>query len=143
MDLFSKKGYDLPLAGSPSNVLQSLSFPRKINLVPSDFPGIKPKLLVKEGDSLIKGQPVYFDKNNPNIMFTTFFSGNVNKIIYGPRRSILKINISTVNNNDQIPFSSYDLNDIVNEILKRGDKNLLLSVINKDNRRRYLGVKLN
>ena len=38
---------------------------------------------------------------------------------------------------------SSDLKDIVNEVKKRGDKNLLLSVINKNNQRRYLGVKLN
>ena len=38
---------------------------------------------------------------------------------------------------------SSDLKNIVNEIIKRGDKNLLLSVIDKNNQRRYLGVKLN
>jgi len=31
----------------------------------------------------------------------------------------------------------------VNKMIKKGDKNLLLSIIDKDNRRRYLGVKLN
>ena len=38
---------------------------------------------------------------------------------------------------------SSDLKNVVNEIKKRGDKNLLLSVINENNQRRYLGVKLN
>ena len=38
---------------------------------------------------------------------------------------------------------SSDFNEIVNKIKKRGDKNLLLSIVNKDNRRRYLGVKIN
>jgi serine protease Do len=37
---------------------------------------------------------------------------------------------------------SSDLKSIVNEIIERGDKNLLLSVINNNNQRRYLGVKL-
>ena len=35
-----------------------------------------------------------------------------------------------------------DLRDIVNTMVKRGDKNLLLSIIDSDNRRRYLGVKI-
>ena len=38
---------------------------------------------------------------------------------------------------------SFDLKNVINEIKKRGDKNLLLSVINENNQRRYLGVKLN
>ena len=36
-----------------------------------------------------------------------------------------------------------DLNDIVDSIFKKGEKTLLLTIINKNNRRRYLGVKIN
>ena len=54
---------------------------------------------------------------------------NVNDIIIEAQKSPIK--------------KSSDLKNIVNEIKKRGDKNLLLSVINKNNQRRYLGVKLN
>ena len=36
-----------------------------------------------------------------------------------------------------------DLNKIVSDIFKRGEKNLLLKVINKNNQRNYLGVKIN
>ena len=39
--------------------------------------------------------------------------------------------------------STSDLNKIVNSIFKKGEKTLLLTIINKDNRRRYLGVKIN
>ena len=39
--------------------------------------------------------------------------------------------------------NSSDLKDVVNKVIRKGDKNLLLSIIDKDNRRRYLGVKLN
>ena len=38
---------------------------------------------------------------------------------------------------------SADLNNIVNQIFKKGEKTLLITVINKDNQRRYLGVKIN
>ena len=39
--------------------------------------------------------------------------------------------------------NSSDLNKIVNNIFKKGEKTLLLTIINKNNRRRYLGVKIN
>ena len=38
---------------------------------------------------------------------------------------------------------SSDLKDLVDKIFKQGDKNLLLSIIDNNNRRRYIGVKLN
>ena len=31
---------------------------------------------------------------------------------------------------------------LVDKIIKKGDKNLLLSIINNNNQRRYLGVKI-
>ena len=38
---------------------------------------------------------------------------------------------------------STDLNNVVNQIFKKGKKTLLITVINKENQRRYLGVKIN
>ena len=62
---------------------------------------------------------------------------NVKKTFLGTRNSILSITQKT-------PITrSSDLKNVVNEIKKRGDKNLLLSIINNNNQRRYLGVKLN
>ena len=39
--------------------------------------------------------------------------------------------------------STADLKKIVNGIFKKGEKTLLLTIINQNNRRRYLGVKIN
>ena len=38
---------------------------------------------------------------------------------------------------------SSDLKNVVDKIIKQGDKNLLLSIIDSNNRRRYIGIKLN
>jgi len=40
-------------------------------------------------------------------------------------------------------FSSNQIDDIVKKILKKGEKNLLITVLNSANQRRYLGVKIN
>ncbi len=43
-----------------------------------------------------------------------------------------------------IPITkSSDLQNVVDKIIKAGDKNLLLSIIDNNNRRRYIGIKLN
>ena len=39
--------------------------------------------------------------------------------------------------------NSADLKRKVDSIFNKGEKTLLLTIINKDNRRRYLGVKIN
>ena len=60
-----------------------------------------------------------------------------------PLKGLLNVN-DIIIEAQKLPITkSSDLKNIVNEIKKRGDKNLLLSVINKNNQRRYLGVKLN
>ena len=37
---------------------------------------------------------------------------------------------------------STDLKNVIDKIIKQGDKNLLLSIIDNNNRRRYIGIKL-
>ena len=41
------------------------------------------------------------------------------------------------------PITSNSLNRLVNEIIKKGKKNILLTIIDSNNRRKYLGVKIN
>ncbi len=41
------------------------------------------------------------------------------------------------------PITSNSLNRLVKEIIKKGEKNLLLTIIDSNNRRKYLGVKIN
>ena len=60
-----------------------------------------------------------------------------------PLKGLLNVN-DIIIEVQKLPITkSSDLKNIVNEIKKRGDKNLLLFVINTNNQRRYLGVKLN
>ena len=60
-----------------------------------------------------------------------------------PLKGLLNVNDIIIEAQRSPITKSSDLKNIVNEVKKRGDKNLLLSIINKDNQRRYLGVKLN
>jgi len=60
-----------------------------------------------------------------------------------PLKGLLNINDIIIEAQKSPIAKSSDLKNIVDEIIKKGDKNLLLSVINQNNQRRYLGVKLN
>lgn len=58
---------------------------------PVDFPGLTPKLEVHAGDSVEAGSPLFHDKLNPVIKFTSPVSGKVVSVDRGDRRKILEI----------------------------------------------------
>ena len=60
-----------------------------------------------------------------------------------PLKGLLKINDIIIEAKGTPITKPSDLIETVNRMLKKGDKNLLLSIIDNENRRRYLGVKLN
>ena len=60
-----------------------------------------------------------------------------------PLKGLLNVNDIIIEAQKTKITKSSDLNNVVNQVKKRGDKNLLLSVIDKNNQSRYLGVKLN
>ena len=112
-----------------------------------EFKETKPKIVKKdvEIDSL---KIAVREINNEDIS-----SRNLDKKIKGvvitdiANRSPL-VNLVSVNDIiievQKTPIKSVvDLEKIVNSIFKKGEKTLLLTIINQNNRRRYLGVKIN
>jgi len=88
-----RKGHDLALAGVPEKRLENLSRPLEVDLFPSDFRGLKPRMLVREGDRVEAGSPVFFDKRFPDVMFTAPASGMITSVIRGERRVLERITI--------------------------------------------------
>ncbi len=86
-----KKGLDLPLAGSPQQVLADAAEPTHVALETFEFAGIKPKVLVKEGDRLETGQPVYLNKVDRDIVWCAPVTGTVTAIEFGPRRFLTRV----------------------------------------------------
>ena len=60
-----------------------------------------------------------------------------------PLKGLLNVNDIIIEAKRKPITNSSDLRIIIDKIIKKGDKNLLLSVIDSNNRRKYLGVKLN
>jgi len=90
-----KKGLDIPIAGEPGMFISTpYSQPTEIALMGKDYTGMKPSLLVKEGDAVKKGQPLFFDKKNEKVFFTSPASGKVKVINRGEKRIFESIVIS-------------------------------------------------
>jgi Na+-transporting NADH:ubiquinone oxidoreductase subunit A len=86
-----KKGLDINLAGRADKIYMRAERARSYAVKPTDFHGIRPKLLVKPGDEVKAGTALFFDKYNPEIKFTSPVSGKVSTINRGERRMILEV----------------------------------------------------
>lgn len=98
-----KQGLDLPLAGSPEQHIDNARAPSRVALLGDDYVGMKPTMLVAEGDQVKLGQPVFEDKKNPGILFTAPASGKVVGITRGAKRKFESIEIE-VEGDERIEF---------------------------------------
>src|SRR5213593_4861723 len=86
-----KKGFDLRLAGRPEPRLVDAPEPAQVCIETADFPGIRPKVLVDEGQAVTTGQPVFLDKNDRDVVWCSPVTGTVQRLDFGERRFLLRI----------------------------------------------------
>ena len=86
-----KKGLNIPIKGAAALEVASTVRPGVIAVKPTDFAGLVPRLLVKEGDAVLAGSPVMSDKMRPEILLTSPVSGTVQEIVRGPKRKLLAV----------------------------------------------------
>lgn len=113
------------MAGDAEKILQSAPRAGFYSVKPPDFHGLTPKMLVKEGDEVKAGTPLFFDKYNENIVFTSPVSGTFKTLVRGEKRRILEVNIEAAEADDYVQFpvgdpAEMDRKDIVRMLLKSG-----------------------
>ena len=57
------KGHNIKLPGVPAELIKISDNPDIVNFHPSSIKNIKTKLMVKEGDDVKIGSPLFYDKN--------------------------------------------------------------------------------
>ncbi|WP_420413762.1 Na(+)-translocating NADH-quinone reductase subunit A [Roseibium sp.] len=88
-----KKGLDLPVQGAPVQEIDAKGEIRTAAVLAADYIGLKPRLVVQEGDSVGVGAPVFFHKDTPDVMVTSPVSGRVKAINRGARRVLISVEI--------------------------------------------------
>jgi Na+-transporting NADH:ubiquinone oxidoreductase subunit A len=102
-----KKGLDIQLLGEAEKVIAPLET-LQYALKPTDFPGIFPKLLVKAGDTVKAGTPVFYDKYREEIKVCSPVSGTVTDIVRGEKRALLEIRIEADKDQEYLDFGKAD-----------------------------------
>ena len=88
-----RKGLDINLKGKAALETVTVECPGEYALVPDDFTGLKPKVVVKEGDSVKVGDALFVDKLHPEVNFVSPVSGTVSLVERGDRRKLLSVRV--------------------------------------------------
>ena len=106
-----RKGLDLPISGVPEQHVTTGASIHHVAIVGDDYVGMRPAMLVQEGDRVIKGQALFEDKKNPGVMFTAPASGTVVAIHRGERR-VLQSVVIQIEGDEKREFARFDAADL-------------------------------
>jgi Na+-transporting NADH:ubiquinone oxidoreductase subunit A len=107
MPIKIKRGLDLPIQGRPEQIIEQGPTPVQVAVMGRDYVGLKPKMLVSEGDRVRLGQPLFADKSNPRVNVTSPGAGTVSAVHRGARRVLQSIIIDLDSEEDEESFSKY------------------------------------
>ena len=113
-----KKGADIKLQGVASRIKVDAPASDIVAIKPSDFHGVIPKLILREGAKVKAGTPIFFDKENDKIKFSSPVSGEIIEIVRGARRVILEIKVKIDKTNSFEDFGKIDVSTTSVEELK-------------------------
>lgn len=88
-----RKGLDIHLKGRAEETIREIPVEGVYSLVPDDFYGFKPKPVVKEGDTVLVGEPLFVNKEKPELKVVSPVSGKVVGVVRGERRKLLTIQV--------------------------------------------------
>ena len=86
-----RRGHNIPLHGSVKNKEFDHVIPKFVGILADDYFSLKPKFLVKEGDVVAKGDPIFEDKTNPGFFVRSPVNGSVNSINRGEKRALVSV----------------------------------------------------
>lgn len=107
------RGLDIPLLGAPEQQITDARQVRSVALLGHDYVGMKPTMMVREGEHVRLGQPLFEDKKTPGVVYTAPGSGVVRAINRGDRRVFLSLVIDLDDSDaDQLEFARYDASSL-------------------------------
>ena len=125
------KGLDIKLQGAAQLKTTACAMASTYAVSPLDFEGVVPKMLVKVGDVVKAGTPLFFNKNNASVVFTSPVSGTVAAVVRGEKRRILSVEITADSSVAYEQFETLNVaeatrDQIVELLLKSGLWTLLI-----------------
>ena len=86
-----RKGLDINLKGKAAEQKFPVKATAQYALVPDDFVGMTPKVVVCEGDHVKAGDALFVNKKQTDVKFASPVSGVVQAVVRGDRRKVLRV----------------------------------------------------
>ncbi|MEM7290601.1 MAG: NADH:ubiquinone reductase (Na(+)-transporting) subunit A, partial [Pseudomonadota bacterium] len=86
-----RKGLDLPITGAPVQEISEGPHISSVAVLGDDFVGLKPKMLVQEGDKVKRGAPLFCHKEDPEAVTVATATGRIRAINRGARRVLQSV----------------------------------------------------
>ena len=103
------KGLNINLKGRAEEKKIQLKSNGKFALVPDDFEGITPKVVVREGDKVLAGDALFVNKQYPEVKFASPVSGTVSAVVRGERRKVLCVKVDADAQQSYVDFGKKDV----------------------------------
>ena len=112
------KGLDINLKGAPAAEFVSVAEPKQYALMPADFTRVTPKVVVKPEDKVKAGEPLFIDKNCPELQFVSPVSGTVVAVNRGERRRVLSVVVESDGKFESVEYKAKDVLSLSAEEIK-------------------------
>jgi len=102
-----KRGLSLPVTGDPEQRIDAAPNVSRLAVMAEDYPFMKPRMHVRVGDDVKRGQLLFEDRKSEGVRFTSPGAGKVEAIHRGERRALISVVIRLDHSNDQVAFQQY------------------------------------
>ncbi len=110
-----RKGLDINLRGKAKEEKIQLKSNGMYALVPDDFVGVTPKVIVKEGEHVKAGEALFVNKNFPDVRFASPVSGVVSAVVRGERRKVLCVKVKADKDQVYVDYGKRDADSLTGE----------------------------
>ena len=114
-----RKGLDIRLKGTAEKELVAVKAAQAYALVPDDFVGITPKVVVAEGQHVKAGEALFVDKKRPEVKFVSPVSGTVAAVNRGARRKVMNIVVTPDAKQEYAEFGVKSVHSLNGEQVKQ------------------------
>lgn len=114
-----RKGLDIKLEGAAIETKVEIGKAKEYALQPDDFTGVVPKVVVREGDRVKAGEPLFVDKNCPDVRFASPVSGEVAEVVRGDRRKVLCVKVKADAEQEYAEFGKKDVSVLSGDEVKQ------------------------
>ena len=119
-----RKGLDLPISGKPEQTIFDGNAISSVAVLGNEYTGMRPTMMVEEGQMVKLGEPLFEDKKNPGVLFTSPGAGTVKAINRGAKR-VLQSVVIELEGDEAVSFQDYSV-DALDTLARQDIRNNLI-----------------